>query len=241
MINIHNVMEEQVISRVDKLYDQVIDDGASWLTCGCDNCRLDTISYVLNRVPPRYVVSGRGVAHNSFGSSANAQLVADIDSIALEGMRLVSVAKRPYHKDSILNAAKEQTLEGFIFNFPTFVGTISDGCTFEPIIDADILLKLDGQPANMMDASWLNPNKTFAATQGRYAFWVAPIEAESDNQSQEFTFTVEATAKGYDPITYSFDVPLLSEKNEGQKINSMYSIKIQELFLFKQEIINEQE
>ncbi|MBQ2571571.1 MAG: late competence development ComFB family protein, partial [Treponema sp.] len=65
MFNIHNIMEEQVESRVNQLYDHVKGQNAPWLDCDCENCRKDTICYVLNRIPPRYILSGRGVTHAS--------------------------------------------------------------------------------------------------------------------------------------------------------------------------------
>lgn len=241
MVNIHNIMEEQVINRVNQLYDQVKAKGASWLTCDCENCRLDTINYVLNRIPPRYVVSGRGVTHNTADILTNRQLSADIDSIGLEGMKMVSMVKRPYHKTLRLNEGKRPELGCPVFNFPTFMGSINDGSTFEPISDAEILLKMDGEIAEMMDSSWSNPARTFSATHGSYTFWVQPVQATEDHESKEFTFTVDVTAEGYVPVTYSFNVPLISEHADRRELNSVYSLKIQDLFLFRTDIINEQE
>ena len=63
-MNVHNLMEDVVIKAVNTLYDKVKAEKVAWLTCDCENCRLDTVSYVLNRIPPKYVVSGRGVTHN---------------------------------------------------------------------------------------------------------------------------------------------------------------------------------
>ena len=52
-MNIHNLMEEVVGHRINKLYNQIKEVNACWLTCDCENCRADAISYVLNRVAPR--------------------------------------------------------------------------------------------------------------------------------------------------------------------------------------------
>ena len=241
MVNIHNIMEEQVISRVNQLYEQVKDRGTSWLSCDCENCRLDTINYVLNRIPPRYVVSGRGVAHNTAAVLSDSQLAADIDRIGLEGMRLVSMAKRPYHKTLKLNGGKAPLMIYPAFHFPTFTGAVYDGSTFEPLIGANVLLKHEGETAVMMDSSWANPCTTFKATLGNYTFWVAPEPASKESIAREFTFTVEISAEGYLPVTYSFDVPLVSEMNDRRELNSVYSLKIQDLFLFRDDVVNEQE
>ena len=234
-------MEEQVIARVNELYDQVKAKGTSWLTCDCENCRLDTINYVLNRIPPRYVVSGRGVAYNQGTLLKDSQLNADIDRICLDGMRLVSTAKRPYHKAALLNDHKAPELKCPMFNFPTFIGNVFDGSTFEPITGADILLKLDDTVVTMMDSSWTNPCKTYAASHGSFTFWVAPQKAQKEKENREFTFTIEASMEGFSPVTYSFSVPLVSEITDKRELNSVYSLKIQDIFLFRSDIVNEQE
>ena len=241
MINIHNIMEEQVISRINELYDQVMKKGSPWLTCDCENCRLDTISYVLNRIQPRYVVSGRGVTHNTAAILADTQIAADIDRLGLDGMKMVSTAKRPYHKSAKLNANKAPELKTPVFNFPTFIGNVYDGSTFEPLIGARVFLKENENLAEMMDASWANPCKTFSSTNGSYTFWLAPKVAMEEKENQEFTFTIEVIAEGYTSAIYTFSVPLVSEKNDRRELNSTYSLKIQDLFLFRTDIINEQE
>ena len=240
MVNIHNIMEEQVINRINELYQKVKSKGSSWLTCDCDNCRLDTISYVLNRIPPRYVVSGRGMTHNS-SILNDTQLQADIDRIGIEGMRMVSTAKRPYHNAGRLSSSSLPELRSPVFNFPTFIGNIYDGSTFEPLAGAQISLKDEDGLVQMMDASWANPCNTYEATNGSYSFWVAPRIAEENKESKEFTFTVEVIAEGYTPVTYNLSLPLVSEVQDRRELNSTYSLKIQDLFMFRTDIINELE
>lgn len=46
-----NYMEDLVITRTNELYDEVKEMDAPWLNCDCEHCRLDTISYALNRLP----------------------------------------------------------------------------------------------------------------------------------------------------------------------------------------------
>ena len=60
---IHNVMEDLVYDEVNKLFDEAEEKKESWLTCSCMQCRVDTMCYVLNRLKPRYIKSGRGLAH----------------------------------------------------------------------------------------------------------------------------------------------------------------------------------
>lgn len=235
MIQVHNLMEELVFERVSELYDQVKDMNTTWLTCDCENCRIDTVNYVLNRIQPKYVVSGRGVTHN-LNLINDTQLKADIDSLAIEGMRLVSSAKRPYHNSATIK--KISLPKGPVFNFPTFGGSVFDGSTFEPLRDAKILLKLDNNIAEMMDITWANPAQTFSATKGNYTFWVRQIPCEKEKESRIFNFSLEIKADGYSPVTYSFEVPLVSENINRNEVNSTYSLKIQDLFLFRKDVEN---
>ena len=232
---IHNMMEELVINHVNNMYDQVITKASSWLSCDCENCRMDTITYVLNRISPRYVVSGRGVTHNSELLEKNTQISADIDKLCVEGMRLVSSAKRPYHSEKIKTPSTIPSSETAAFNFPTFFGNIFDGNSFEPLTDAKILLKIDGKVAEMQDITWSNPCLTYKATKGSYTFWATPLAAESEGIKKTFSFTVEANAYGYQEAKYSFSIPLYSEKLDRSQINSNYSVKIKDIFLFRED------
>ena len=238
-MNIHNIMEEQVYSRINELYDKLKQDNASWLSCDCENCRLDTVSYVLNRIAPKYVVSGRGATYFS-DVLRNSQLNADIDALGIEGIRLVNSAKRPYH-----NVSREKCVEADVpspkFDFPTFQGVIMDGSSFEPLHDAIVTLKMDGEPAVMKDITWANPCKTFKTSRGAYSFWVKSIPAEKDGEQKKFPFSLEITAEGYAPIAYSFEVPLVSESTDKGEINMTYALKIQDLFMFRSDIENPME
>lgn len=92
------MMVPYVTKRTNTLYDEISATSKSFVTCSCENCRLETICYVLNLLPPKYVVSGRGVTHTSL--SLTGQSRADIDSAIVSGMRAVSASRRPYHWSS---------------------------------------------------------------------------------------------------------------------------------------------
>lgn len=236
-MNIHNLMEDIVISRVNKLYEQVKEVNASWLTCDCENCRLDAISYVLNRITPKYVVSGRGVLHAK-DELNSPQVKADVDSIGMEGIRIVSTTKRPFHfaprEECVIQESKFPR-----FNFPTIQGTVLDGSTFEPLTGATISLKQGGKIVEMADATWINPINTYHSTNGVYSFWPKAVPANKSDETRKFPFTIEATCPGYDSITYSFDVPISSEIVERTELDTTFSMKIKNLVMFKSEIQNE--
>lgn len=235
-MKVKNYMEDLVITRVNELYDEVKTIDPPWLNCDCDHCRLDTVSYALNRLPPRYVVSGRGFIHNAVDQDS--QLKADIDSLIFEAMHAINATQRPYHDSS---KAKNHQESGPFFNFPNFIGTLLDGTSFEPLSDVEVFLKYENNKAEMVDYTWANPYTTVKLTKGTYSFLVKPQVAEKENTSKVFVFSLEARKKGYEPISYSFSIPLISEANAKRESKSTYSLKIQDLFMFEEGITNELE
>lgn len=241
-MNIHNIMEEQVISRIDELYKRIKNQENTWLECDCENCRMDAITYVLNRVPARYVISGRGITYNTTEILSDSQLMADIDRLGVEGIKMVNSAKRPYHDKAKLNASGLWETMIPTYTFPTFIGAVFDGSTFEPLSGARITLKsADGVVATMMDASWSNPCQTFQRNDGRYSFWVAPEASLKENVEKQFDFTVEIECDGYDPACYAFSITLTSKTEDPHKLDSTSTYRIQDLRLFKHGVKNELE
>lgn len=226
-MNVHNIMEEKVFQRVEHIYDQIANGQTSWLICTCDHCRLDTASYVLNRIPPKYIVSGRGVIHSVVDDDS--QLKADIDALIMDGIRAVSSARRPYHDKA---TKKPDLKEGPFFNFPTFIGTVLDGNTFTPLKDATITLKKDGVICPMIDYTWQNPCTTNQLTKGAFSFWVSPEKAESAEKQEQFPFTLTIECPGYDRLEHAFTVPVVSEATPRLSPNSTYALTLQDLFLF---------
>ncbi len=240
MMNVHNMMEEVVAQRVNSLYEQIKNAKAKWLSCDCENCRLDAISYVLNRVPAKYIVSGRGVTHAA-SSGIDSQLKADIDAVGLEGIRIVSETKRPFHTQPRKACQVTKESDSPLFNFPTFAGTVLDGSTFEPLSGATVVLKLDDKNAEMVDKTWTNPSKTYQTTNGTYTFWPKSVTATSVGETKNFHFTVEVSADGYTPSAYSFDIAVTSKNEIIDELDSTISIKIRNIVLFKEDIKNDME
>lgn len=225
-MTVHNILEEEVINEVNNIFDQAKEMGITWITCDCEQCRLDTATYVLNRMPPKYIVSGRGLNHNI--SSCNPQQKADLNALVFEAMKIVNSVKRPYHAQKNEDSSSEI---GEFYNFPIFMGSVYDGETFEPLANTNICLKSEGQLVSMFDYTWPNPCTTTKATKAVYSFWVKPQEATEN--SKIFTFTLEISAEGYETINHTFEVPIIKENKIRKSLNSTYSLKIQDLFLFK--------
>ena len=237
-MNVKKLMEEVVEQNVNELYDQLKETKPSWFSCDCNNCRIDTICYVLNRISPKYVVSGTGAVH-SVQELSDSQLKADLDSVCLEGVKIVNSTKRPYHNQVKTNLAVTNTIPAF--NFSIFTGTIMDGSNFEPIGDASILLKINGQPAEMVDSSWANPFTTRSSTKGSFSFMVKSIPAEKEGITKKFNFTIEVSAPSYGTSSFHFEVPVTSDGFTKTEIDSAFSLKLKDILIFKDFIENPME
>ncbi|MBO7175575.1 MAG: late competence development ComFB family protein [Spirochaetaceae bacterium] len=97
-MKVQNILESYIIKRTNALYEELLSSSNIALSCTCKNCRLETICYVLNRIPPKYIVSGRGVNHTM--NIINSQMKTDVDVAILDGIRLTASTKRPYHWSS---------------------------------------------------------------------------------------------------------------------------------------------
>jgi competence protein ComFB len=222
-------MEEVVSRRVNELFSHVKEVNPLWFTCDCEDCRLDTVTYVLNRIQPKYIVSGRGFNYNLSYSSS--QLNVDIDALGMEGLRNISATKRPYHQKN--NIIREETEKlNPVFNFPIIIGAVFDGRTFDPLPDVTITLKKNNTLAEMCDLSWANPAVTYGSTKGNFSFWVKNETSQSEGESKTFSFSVEAKAEGFDVVSYVFDIDIKSESSVRKELSLVYSHKIPDFFLF---------
>lgn len=226
-MNVHNVMEEFVYSEVNALFDTALVNKAPWLTCSCSQCRLDTICYVLNRIPPRYIKSGRGLAHSQLEDSIDkAQLSADINRIAIEGMKQVLATRRPHDSE------RTNLPDTPVFNFPTFVGRILDGTTFEPLKDIPVTLLSGSEKAESIDGTWENPYYISGHTPGTFTFWVKPQSSKKEGTKKVFSFKLRAEKEGYDPLSFYFELGITSESFIRTAYTAEHSYILPDLHIF---------
>jgi len=233
-MNVHNLMEELVFSQVHDLFDTAKKNRTDWLTCTCAQCRLDTICYVLNRIQPRYIKSGRGLAYSQLEESFDkAQLAADINFLAIDGMHQVMSTRRPH------NNSDTDMPELPVFNFPTFVGRILDGLTFEPVHDIDVELIQGTNSALPIDQSWENPYHISEHTPGTYTFWVKPQKADAEGVNKVFPFAIRVSREGCDPIEYFFELGLTSETFLRTAYSADHCWFLPDLHLFPKEPVTD--
>lgn len=240
-MNVTNLMEDFAKAQIDDMYERLKKENTSLQVCDCENCRIDTLCYVLNRVPPKYTVSGRGVNHAQRELETLKQISADVDTVIMEGIRLINSSKRPNHNAAAYTKKAEKIkAKTPYFVFPIISGYVYDGTTFEPLEGAKITLLLNKKIAVMDDSTWQNPSKTFKAIEGSYSFCVKPEKTLRAGKTKDFNFELKIEAEGYDTVDYSFAIPISSKIPDGASAAN-FSLKVQDLFLFPSDLENPME
>lgn len=227
-MSVHNVMEDLVTQDVNDLFDAAEKTKEPWLTCSCKQCRLDTICYVLNRIPPKYIKSGRGLAYSRTDTYIDkTQVAVDISRLSLEGMKQVLSTRRPHGEITELPVPP-------VFNFPTIVGKVLNGLTFEPEKNLSVSLLLNGKLAESINLSWENPYVVSSHTPGAFSFWVKPQKAAKNDQKQVFHFEIRVEAEGYSAINYYFELGLQSQDFLRTAYTAEHTYTIPDLHLFSE-------
>ncbi|MBI9106848.1 MAG: late competence development ComFB family protein [Spirochaetales bacterium] len=224
----HNLMEELVINTVDDIFSN-----EDYLTrTGCpnsDQCRIDVVCYVLNRIPPLYTTSSRGLAHLGKTYIEQPQSTADIAALVNEGIRQVATHQRPSS-----DPASEEFPEPPMFNFPIIKGQVFDGRTFAPYSGSAINLKSDYGLVPMRDNRWNNPCPLIEETEGRFLFWPMPVSADKPGEERTFSFALELEADGYKQVRHFITFNLTSDDKfvNSMEVNRIYTVE--SIYLFDQ-------
>jgi len=88
MSRLHNYMEDMA----QETYEDLLAQGEKF--CGCDKCRMDVLAMVLNKLPPKYIVTQKGAAYTKL-QSLNMQFKTDVLKEMVKAFAVV--AKHPRH------------------------------------------------------------------------------------------------------------------------------------------------
>jgi len=226
-VRVHNLVKDLVVQKVEDLFADTALRG-DWNDPGA---RADVICYVLNRVPPMYVVSGRGIAHSeSVDYQSKLQQLADITRLVKEGMESVASRSR-----SRAEGTFGPDHSGPFFNFPSIIGRMFNGVNFEPVHDVTVGLYRDGQLVKVIDPNWQNPYRLVVNTAGTYLFWPHPLSAQPGETSRGFEFEVRVDEPEYEPLRYVFSVTVHAEEEFINFVNTKASTRLKDLYLFPRE------
>lgn len=88
MIELHNVIENDVIDAINKLGDTAGD----W--CSCKKCKLDIAALALNNLKPKYVVTEEGMLFER-ANNMNQQFNTDVLLEVTKAIKIVG--SNPHH------------------------------------------------------------------------------------------------------------------------------------------------
>jgi competence protein ComFB len=196
-------MEDLVIRMVEEIFTDEELTGQKGF-CTSEQCKLDVTCYALNRVQPRYIVSGRGLSHYDTDYLDKLQREADLASLIYRGIEVVDGNRRPH--DS--GAFPPQALDGVFFTPPTFSGRVFNSVNFEPVSDIEIALYRDGELVPMVTPNWQNPTRIVTNTPGTYSFWPKPMPAAEPDVDEVVEFEVAVDDSRYEPLRHYFQLTL---------------------------------
>ncbi len=228
-MEIHNLMEDAVKRAVHELCDED-ERGEARRYCTSKECRLDAICYVLNRIAPHYVTSGRGLAHMASEIEEDSQLRIDIMRLVKEGLDRVTSVQRSFYSDS--GQTTSLPGEGPCFNFPAIKGRLFNGKSFEPVEDVDIYLYMDGTLAEMFDSRWQNPYRIVSNTPGTFLFWPAPVTAPEAGVRHTFQGELRIEDERFEEFRHFFTLEVESDQRFSGTFYYSRDFIIQDLYIF---------
>ena len=231
-MELHNTVEDIVISRVDEIFAEIGKEGQGSKLCTCSQCRMDIICYALNRMKPQYIVSNRGVSRVQLESIEHQQLVADISTLVNDGFKQVNHYQRPYFSHA---PGEEKPGAGIcdpVYNVPTIMGRIFNGNNFAPLSGVDVELLWNGKLVSMKDGNWQNPYRIVPHTEGNYSFWPTADAASGPGKHKIFEYNLRVTAEGFETLIHFFKIPVSSEIQTAGSFTLERTFKLPDLYMF---------
>ena len=231
-MELHNTVEDVVISKVDEFFSALEKQGNPDKLCLCNHCKMDTICYVLNRTSPYYIVSNRGASRVKWESFEHQQREADITVLINEGHKRVNHNQRPNLSHSVEAEETAAASKKPVYNVPAIMGRIFSGGNFAPLSDVDVELLYNGELVRMKDENWPNPCRIVPNTEGNYSFWPAPDLSSRVNKHKIFEYTLRVTGSGFEPLIHFFKIPVASEIQTAGSFNLQRTFKLPDLYMF---------
>jgi competence protein ComFB len=200
---VKNLMEDIVAALVDEvLLKTSKDDGDAIIY------KDDIITYVLNRIPPKYYTSERGILHGKLDSQFVFQQKTDI--LLLTHEAISTIKKR--RSSELPASVKEPVNEYFL---PHVLGEILEETTFSIIPNVTVTLLYKDKPAEMIDQYWKNPYVTNKSTKGFFHFWPKLSHSEKDNKKsgKKMQFTLLCSHPKFNEKKIEFTLAVVESQN----------------------------
>jgi len=231
-MELHNTIKGKVISKVEEIFETIDKSENGGKFCTCDQCKMDVICYVLNRTPPRYIVSNRGASRSLEEGIEWQQQAADIAALIYDGLKQVNHNLRPNFTHSSEKNVASNVAEIPKFNIPTIMGRVFNGNNFAPVSEATVELLWAGELVTMRDGNWQNPYHIVHHIEGNYSFWPAPVEASKVDNHKIFEYILRVTAPEFEVLTHTFKLPVASEIQAAMSFSPDRTFKLPDLYMF---------
>jgi competence protein ComFB len=219
---IHNINEEIVFSLVKEICSGL---GAAM---GKEQSMLDVACWTLNQLPPRYMVSNRGVVRYNNDDKSKRQYEADITAIVHEGIK--RIRENPRAGKAGLDT--QGNAVGAMFNIPVISGRVFDGRNFEPLQNAKLTLSDEKGIVAMKTGNWQNPFTILQHTAGSFSFLPESIKAEKQGLRKNFIYSITVETEGLEKMVHHFEVPVQSEYAIEAAFSLQRSYNLPDLFMF---------
>jgi competence protein ComFB len=167
----------------------------------------DIITYVLNRISPKYYTSERGILHGKLDSQFVFQQKTDILLLTHEAIN--TIKKR---RSSELPAFEEKKTKEYFL--PHILGEILEETTFSIIPEVTITLFYKDKPAEMIDQNWKNPYITNKPTKGFFHFWPELPNMGKDKKSgKEIQFSLLCVHPKFKEKKIDFNLRIVENRN----------------------------
>ncbi|MDR2481383.1 MAG: late competence development ComFB family protein [Spirochaetaceae bacterium] len=235
-MKIRNLMEDIVLVEVESVCKDIKNNPAYEDLCVCDQCRLDAVCYVLNRVSPRYFASSRGLAREEIFSFEKQQKDADLIALIFEAFKTVAHNKRPnrsHRSEETHNGGL--TRANAVFNIPVIMGCILNGQNFAPMTGVNVELYIENELVKMNNENWQNPYFLSDKTNGAFTFWPESISSKEKGEQKTVSFSICVQADNFEPLRHFFELTVTSEPDIIESISMGNTLKIPNLYMFPPE------
>lgn len=177
----------------------------------------DVAAYVLNRVPPRYVMSERGFLRLALEHSDEADQdrslanVIELMMLVNRGVEIVGSRRSPGSEESAGQDASRSMAQKaglaaapgleYVHNYPQIIGRVVDAESGTPVVGATVTLFIDGELVPPAANGWQNPYVTLEQTKAHFSFWPRASKSDALELHGQMLFTVEHPA--YDSFSHA--------------------------------------
>lgn len=200
-----NLMHDIIVNAVEEVLKK--EEGRD--TAGISGDEI--VAYVLNRVPPKYVTSERGLLHGVLDAHYKIQQQVDILLLIYEAIEKIS------HGRNSNTAITEVARSGISSYLPHIIGQVLEESTLSVIPDIEVALLHKGIKCAMLDSAWENPCMTKLSTKGHYHFWPL-FDARSMGNSASVPFTISFSHPQCDDHSIDISLEVLGKADFGKSL-----------------------